>query len=64
MLNDLEPRHKEVLVDDSLISVDWLMYRSYEFNRKRSPQIEPSRWKAIYIYADKYEKIYQYFNNN
>ena len=51
------PKHFEV--DDEELIIDWLMYRSYEYNRDRSPEIEPSRWRAIYFYADLYEKIYQ-----
>ncbi len=62
MTCNLEPREKEVLIDDAIVAVDWLMYRSYEFNRNRSPHIEPHRWRAIYLYAEKYEKIYQSIN--
>ena len=39
--------------------LNWLMYRSYEFNRERSPDIEPERWRKLYFNADAYEKIYQ-----
>lgn len=39
--------------------IDWLMYRSYEHNRDRSPDIEPERWRKLYLYAAEYEKIYQ-----
>ncbi len=41
------------------ISVDWLMYRSYEHNRDRSPDIEPERWRKLYFNAQDYEIIYQ-----
>lgn len=40
-------------------AVDWLMYRSYEHNRDRSPDIEAERWRKIYINAQDYEIIYQ-----
>lgn len=39
--------------------INWLMYCSYEFNRDRSPQISPERWRQIYFNSEVYEKIYQ-----
>ncbi len=39
--------------------VNWLMYKSYEFQRENSPHIKPERWKEIYLYQELYEKIYQ-----
>jgi hypothetical protein len=50
---------KALVENDEAIVIDWLMYRSYEFNRDRSPEIEPQRWRKIYFNADLYEKIYQ-----
>lgn len=40
-------------------TLNWLMYRSYEFNRDRSPHVEPSRWRKLYLNQETYEKIYQ-----
>lgn len=40
-------------------TINWLMYHSYEFNRDRSPDINPERWRKIYFNAETYEKIYQ-----
>jgi len=54
-----EPRVKQLYFEEEEQTVDWLMYRSYEFNRDRSPEIEPSRWRAIYYNQETYEKIYQ-----
>lgn len=53
-----EPRVKQIYIDDVEQTIDWLMYRSYEFNRLRSPEIEPSRWRAIYFNQETYEKIF------
>lgn len=50
---------KTLTANDETIAIDWLMYRSYEFNRDRSPSIEPERWRKLYLNADLYEKIYQ-----
>ncbi len=50
---------KTVKATDEIIAIDWLMYRSYEFNRDRSPDIEPQRWRKLYFNADLYEQIYQ-----
>lgn len=37
-----------------------LKYRSYAFNRQRSPEIEPDRWVLIYgVDAYLYEAIFQ-----
>jgi hypothetical protein len=42
-----------------LDAVDWLMYKSYEHNRKLTPDRPAESWKKLYMYADEYEKIYQ-----
>jgi hypothetical protein len=57
MLN--EPLVKQIYIDDTEHTVDWLMYRSYEFNRLRSPEIAPERWRALYLNQETYEKIFQ-----
>ncbi len=44
--------------------IDWLMYRSYEFNRSRSPYIPAESWRKIYINAETYEEIYQTSKEN
>lgn len=36
-----------------------LMYHSYKAQRDSHPEIEPSRWRSIYINQEKYEKTYQ-----
>lgn len=37
-----------------------LKYRSYAFNRQRSPEVEPDRWVLIYgVDAYLYEVIFQ-----
>lgn len=59
----MEPSRKQLELDGATIVVDWLMYRSYEFNRSRAPHIEPDSWRKIYYNADIYEKIYQRKNH-
>lgn len=54
-----EPRVKQLCIEETTNSVDWLMYRSYEFNRLRSPEIEPERWRRLYFYQETYEKIFK-----
>lgn len=51
-------RVKQVDIDGIHQNIDWLMYRSYEFNRNRAPHIKPESWRKIYYNADVYEKIY------
>lgn len=58
-----EPSTKQLDVDGATIVIDWLMYRSYEFNRTRSPEIDPKRWRSLYYNAETYEKIYQRKNH-
>lgn len=55
----IEPRVKQLYIDDTEQAVDWLMYRSYEHNRNLSPEVEPERWRKIYFNQETYEKIYQ-----
>lgn len=39
--------------------LEWLMYKSYAFQRDNAPDIEPNRWRKIYFNQELYEKIYQ-----
>lgn len=55
----IEPRTKNLSIEKSMREVDWLMYKSYEHNRKNSPHISPESWRKIYYNAETYEKIYQ-----
>ena len=41
------------------LCIDWLMYKSYEFQRNNAPQITPERWRRLYFNQEVYEKIYQ-----
>lgn len=41
------------------LEVNWLMYKSYEAQRNIAPNVEPHRWKRIYINQSDYEKVYQ-----
>lgn len=49
---------KQLDIDGTEETIDWLMYKSYEFNRQRSPHISPERWRKIYYNSETYEKIY------
>lgn len=55
----IKPFTKQIKLQDSTISIDWLMYQSYAFNRSRKPEIAPERWRKLYFNAEIYEKIYQ-----
>lgn len=59
----MEASRTQLEFDGETIVIDWLMYRSYEFNRSRTPHIEPERWRNIYYNAETYEKIYQRKNH-
>ena len=54
-----EPRVKRLDIEGTAQAIDWLMYRSYEENRLRSPHVEPERWRTIYYNQEVYERIYQ-----
>lgn len=41
------------------LTIDYLTYRCYEFNRLNSPEIAPDRWKSIFHHADKFEIIFK-----
>lgn len=38
--------------------VDWLTYRSYEYNRMNNPEIPYFKWRLIFADAIKFEEIY------
>lgn len=57
-MHDVKPLYnEEISVMDE--EINWLMYRSYEFNRQRSPHIPIESWRKIYYNAETYERIYQ-----
>lgn len=39
--------------------IDWLTYRSYEWNRRRSPHIPYYKWRACFHDALTFEEIYE-----
>lgn len=41
--------------------IDWLTYKSYEFNRLNRPDIPYYKWRNLYQDAPKFEEI---FNHN
>ena len=48
-----------VQLEKEELEVNWLMYKSYEAQRKNAPNVEVHRWKRIYFHQSDYEKIYQ-----
>lgn len=54
-----EPPVKQIYMHGAELTVDWLIYRSYAENRERNPNIEPSRWRQLYLNQSLYEEIYQ-----
>jgi hypothetical protein len=38
---------------------DFLIYRSYEYNRDKNPHILPEKWSIIYPNIDKLEQKYK-----
>lgn len=40
-------------------AINWLTYKSYEFNRLNSPHIPPYRWRKIYEDAIQFEEIFE-----
>lgn len=38
--------------------IDWLIYRSYEWNRIKSPHVPYYKWRKIYKDAVIFEEIY------
>jgi hypothetical protein len=40
-------------------AIDWLIYKSYEHNRKLDPERSIESWEKIYREAETYEEIYQ-----
>lgn len=51
--------NKTYLIGDEEITVNYLMYKSYEFQRSSCPDVDPERWRKLYFYQENYEKIYQ-----
>ena len=43
--------------------LNMIMYRTYEFNRLRSPNREAASWKKIFPDADEYEEHFQKQHN-
>lgn len=39
--------------------IDWLVYRSYEHNRLRRPDIPYFKWRKIYADAISFEEIFE-----
>ena len=39
--------------------VDWLTYRSYEYNRKMSPDVPYHKWRCLFEDAVIFEEIYE-----
>ena len=39
--------------------LDELTYRSYKYNRDRSPEISAKSWAHVFVDAEKYERRYQ-----
>jgi len=52
-------RFQEVEVDGAQATIDWLMYKSYEFQRLNSPDRPAEDWRKIHMHQEIYEKIYQ-----
>ncbi len=44
--------------------IDFLMYRSYEWNRRFKPDLDPKVFRKYYPDAELYEKIYEKNNQN
>lgn len=38
---------------------EYLMFRSYAYQRARNPDVEPERWGKLYLNWKYYEKLYQ-----
>lgn len=53
-----------VQIEEENICVNWLMYKSYEFQRDNAPSIKAERWRLLYINQEIYEKIYQNIRRN
>ena len=39
--------------------INWLAYKAYEYNRLKSPHIDPVRWRAIFEDGEEFEKIFE-----
>jgi len=47
----------------AMMGINWLMYKSYEFQRTTSPEVKPERLRKLYINSKAYEEIYQLLKN-
>lgn len=54
MTIEIYPDHLEPLE-----IMELMMYRSYEHQRNVHPEIEPEKWRKLYLNQEKYEKIYK-----
>ena len=48
---------------DETLTINWLMYKSYEFQRDNAPNVPAERWKNVYLFQKDYEKVYQARNS-
>lgn len=46
-------------IDSFMPAVEYLTYKSYEYNRLNNPEIDASRWAVIYPDADILEIIFK-----
>ncbi len=49
-------------IGEESLTVNWLMYKSYEAQRDTVPNVAAERWKKIYINQPDYERVYQELN--
>ncbi len=50
-----------IKLEEENLCVNWLAYKSYEFQRDNAPSVSPIRWRKVYIFQQDYEKVYQAF---
>ncbi len=46
-------------LSDETLTINWLMYKSYEFQRDNAPNVSAERWQSVYLFQEDYEKVYQ-----
>lgn len=49
----------EVELANETLTINWLMYKSYEAQRENAPLVPAERWKSVYLFQEDYEKVYQ-----